>query len=209
MITTKATSRTQGSSIMQVKIFNEMKLVILFGPGAVGKMTVGKALAELTELKLFHNHMSLELANQFFPWSTEDFNKISELIRFGIFDVVAKSDLEGLIFTFVWVINEKKEEDYIDRIVAIFEKEGADVCFVELYAELEQRLKRNKGAFRLQEKLSKRDTVFTEKMILKNDSKYKLNTEEGDLPSKTILKIDNTHLSAEEVAKLIKGHYML
>jgi len=186
-----------------------MKLVILFGPGAVGKMTVGKALAELTELKLFHNHMSLELANQFFPWSTEDFNKISELIRFGIFDVVAKSDLEGLIFTFVWVINEKKEEDYIDRIVAIFEKEGADVCFVELYAELEQRLKRNKGAFRLQEKLSKRDTVFTEKMILKNDSKYKLNTEEGDLPSKTILKIDNTHLSAEEVAKLIKGHYML
>ena len=47
-----------------------MKLVILFGPGAVGKMTVGKALAEITELKLFHNHMSLELANQFFPWST-------------------------------------------------------------------------------------------------------------------------------------------
>ena len=123
--------------------------------------------------------------------------------------MIAKSDLAGLIFTFVWVVNEKKEEDYIDRIVEIFEKEGADVCYVELYAELEERLKRNKGEFRLQEKPSKRDTPFTEKMILKNHTKYKLNTEEGDLPTKTILKIDNTHLSAEEVAVRIKGHYEL
>ena len=33
-----------------------MKLVIIFGPHAVGKMTVGQELAKITDLKLFHNH---------------------------------------------------------------------------------------------------------------------------------------------------------
>ncbi len=186
-----------------------MKLIIIFGPGAVGKMTVGRELAAITDLKLFHNHMSLELANQFFDWSTESFKKIDRLIRFGIFEIVAKSDAQGLIFTFEWVVNEQTEEDYIDSLTEIFIKEGADICFVELYADLNERLRRNKSALRLAEKPSKRNTAFTEKMILDNESKYQLNTTDADLPDKDILKINNTHLSPKEVAILIKEHYQL
>ena len=37
-----------------------MKLVIIFGNLAVGKMTVGQELAKITNLKLFHNHMTIE-----------------------------------------------------------------------------------------------------------------------------------------------------
>lgn len=186
-----------------------MKLVIIFGPGAVGKMTVGKELSNITDLKLFHNHMSLELANQFFDWSTDGFKKIDRLVRFGIFKIVAKSDLDGLIFTFVWVVDQQKEEDYIDEIIDIFKQEGGDVYFVELSADLEERLKRNKHEFRLQEKPSKRNTAFTENMILNHESKHKMNTTKGDLPNKEILKIDNTHLSAKDVATMIKQHYDL
>lgn len=40
-----------------------MKLVIITGPQAVGKMTVGQELEKLTDLKLFHNHMTIDLAN--------------------------------------------------------------------------------------------------------------------------------------------------
>ena len=36
-------------------------LVIIIGPHAVGKMTVGQELARITDLRLFHNHMSIEL----------------------------------------------------------------------------------------------------------------------------------------------------
>ena len=32
-----------------------MKLVIIFGPHAVGKMTVGQELEKISDLKLFHN----------------------------------------------------------------------------------------------------------------------------------------------------------
>ena len=34
-----------------------MKLVILIGDAAVGKMTVGQELMKQTGLRLFHNHM--------------------------------------------------------------------------------------------------------------------------------------------------------
>ena len=37
-----------------------MKLVIIIGSGAVGKMTVGQELMKLTGLRLFHNHMAIE-----------------------------------------------------------------------------------------------------------------------------------------------------
>ena len=42
-----------------------MKSVHVFGPQAVGKMTVGQELAKITDLKLFHNHMTIDLVSHF------------------------------------------------------------------------------------------------------------------------------------------------
>ena len=53
------------------------KLVLLTGPQAVGKMTVGQELAKITGLKLFHNHMTIDLALKFFDYSTKEGQKIS------------------------------------------------------------------------------------------------------------------------------------
>ena len=36
-----------------------MKLVFIIGDAAVGKMTVGQELMNITELRLFHNHMAI------------------------------------------------------------------------------------------------------------------------------------------------------
>ena len=45
-----------------------MKLVILIGNCAVGKMTVGQELAKRTNLRLFHNHMMIEPVLEIFMW---------------------------------------------------------------------------------------------------------------------------------------------
>lgn len=37
-----------------------MKLIFLIGDAAVGKMTVGQELMKITDLRLFHNHMTIE-----------------------------------------------------------------------------------------------------------------------------------------------------
>ena len=48
-----------------------MKLVFLFGDAAVGKMTVGQELTKITDLKLFHNHMSIDRYLKFLGNLTE------------------------------------------------------------------------------------------------------------------------------------------
>jgi len=35
-----------------------MKLVFIYGPPAVGKLTVANALAKVTGFKVFHNHLT-------------------------------------------------------------------------------------------------------------------------------------------------------
>lgn len=37
-----------------------MDLIVIFGSGAVGKMTVGQELMKITDFRLFHNHMAIE-----------------------------------------------------------------------------------------------------------------------------------------------------
>lgn len=45
-----------------------MKLVFLYGPPAVGKLTVAQALAQKTSFKVLHNHLVNDLAEVVFAW---------------------------------------------------------------------------------------------------------------------------------------------
>lgn len=58
-----------------------MKLVIIFGPHAVGKMTVGQELSKITGLKLFHNHMTIDLVANFFDFDTPQAKRLINLFR--------------------------------------------------------------------------------------------------------------------------------
>lgn len=184
-----------------------MNFVLIFGPSAVGKMTVGKALAAQTGYKLFHNHVSLELANRFFDFGTDSFRKIDRLVRFGVFEIVADSDLDGFIFTFCWALDLPSEAEYVDSIVNIFKAKGAQIHYVELEADQDIRLKRNQHPDRLAEKASKRDVAHSEGLLLKDDEKYRQNTRPGEMPERKILKINNADLTPVEVADRIVGHY--
>ena len=45
------------------------KFIMIVGPQAVGKMTVGQELSKITNLKLLHNHMTIELLTKIFDYS--------------------------------------------------------------------------------------------------------------------------------------------
>jgi ATP-dependent Lon protease len=45
-------------------------LLFVLGPPAVGKMTVGNAIAEITGLKLFHNHLTIEPVLRLFEFGS-------------------------------------------------------------------------------------------------------------------------------------------
>ena len=75
-----------------------MKLVFIFGSGAVGKMTVGQELMKQTGLRLFHNHMTIEPVIALF--GTYNGKVVSEM-REIIFREFAASGLPGMIFTYM------------------------------------------------------------------------------------------------------------
>lgn len=186
-----------------------MKFVLVFGPQAVGKMTVGQELAKITDLKLFHNHMTIDLVSHFFDYGTKEGKRLVHLFRREIFEEVSKSDLYGMIFTYVWAFDMREDWDYVNEVSRLFESRGGTVYFVELEADVGERLERNKSSNRLEHKPSKRDIEWSEGDLKKSMETYRLNSLEGEIKSSNYIKINNTNLSAEEVAMIIKGKFQL
>lgn len=184
-----------------------MKFIIIFGPQAVGKMTVGQYLSAITNFKLFHNHMSIDFVSQFFDYGTPSGKRLVSLIRREIFEEVSKSDLEGLIFTYVWGFNLQNDWDYIKQISELFESRGGTVYLVELEADYEERLKRNKTENRIKNKPTKRDIERSERDLIITHENHRLNSYPGEITKENYMKINNTNLEPDIVAKIIKEHF--
>lgn len=180
-----------------------MDFVIITGPMAVGKMAVGIALAEKTELVLFHNHMTIEPVIRLFPYGTQEAQYLIGHFREEIFNAMIQSDRPGMIFTYVCDFDDPDDVWYMMSLIDRFEEKGAKAYIVELEANLEARIHRNRTPLRLEEKASKRDVVASEARMLKLLEKHRLNSREGEIDHRNYLRIDNSHLSPDEVAEMI------
>lgn len=145
-----------------------MKIIIIFGPQAVGKMTIGEQVGKFLNLPLLHNHVTLDAIWPYIGWNDDTF-KLSTQLRMGIFDYISKKESHpGIIFTFVWAFDNEDDWNNVEEIKRMFNKPSHEIYFVELSADLDERLKRNTSAYRLEKKPSKRNI---------NNSEASLNTQ--------------------------------
>ena len=173
-----------------------MKLVLIVGAGAVGKMTVGQELMKITNLRLFHNHMMIEPVLEIFgKFKGDTILKLREVI----FDDFVNDDNEGMIHTLMWAFDMKSDWEYVENLVSKFD----EVYCVELIASQEVRLERNKTENRLINKASKRDIEASNGRLL-NEDRHRLVSDEGEIPFKNYLRINNENLEPKDVAKIIK-----
>ena len=119
---------------------NQMNLVFLHGPPAVGKLTVARELSRLTGFRLFHNHLTVDLVSSLFSFGSEPFILLREQIWLAAFAEAARQQV-SLIFTFnpERTVRERFVQDTIDTV----ENAGGKVIFVELTCaekELERRI---------------------------------------------------------------------
>ncbi len=117
-----------------------MQLIFLHGAPAVGKLTVARELAKLTDARLFHNHLTVDLCSSLFPFGSEPFINLREQIWLAAFAEAARNDV-SLIFTFnpERTVRERFVQDARDAV----ESAGGRIVFVELTcagAELERRM---------------------------------------------------------------------
>lgn len=186
-----------------------MKLIIITGPHAVGKMTVGQQLAKKTGMKLFHNHMTIDVVADMFQKDRKEQGRLTEMFREEIFRSFAKSNEKGMIFTFMWAFDTQGDWDYIHHVEEIFKEQGAEVYYVELEADFDVRIERNKTENRLLYKSTKRDVVKSEQLFRMLEGKYRLNSLPGEINKPNYIKINNTFMEPTDVAELIIEHFDL
>ena len=186
-----------------------MRLLVVFGPPSVGKMTVGRALAARSGFRLFHNHAVIEPLLEVFDYGTPPFMRLLGRWRRDVIEEAAASGAD-LVLTFVWGLDLDSDVVEIGGYLAPYVDRGAEVSFVELYADLPTRLERNRTEHRLAEKRSKRDVAWSDDNVRSMEQSYVMTTSPtGATPGERMLagfrhlRIDNTELSADDVAARI------
>ena len=152
-----------------------MRLLIITGPPAVGKMTVGRAVAERSSYRLFHNHHTIELLLDVFDYGTPAFRTLNGEFRRRVIQEAAASGVD-LVFTYVWGMDEPGEADYLERLVAPYD---GHIAVVELVADLDTRLVRNRTEHRLAEKKSKRDVDWSDTNVRELEAGYRMTSSPG------------------------------
>ena len=181
-----------------------MKLVLIVGDGAVGKMTVGQELMKITGLRLFHNHMTIEPVLEIF----NDFNiDVILKLRYLIFEEFVKTQNYGMIYTCMWAYDCQEDWDIMNKILGIFA--DAEIYCVELTAPLEVRLQRNVTENRLRNKSSKQDIEASNARLIRDTEKHRFVSKGGEVPIKNFIRIDNSNLEADVVARMIKEYFDL
>lgn len=178
--------------------WDAVKLVFIYGPPAVGKLTVGKALAKQTGFRLFHNHLAIDAVKPVFDFGTPSFWKLVSQFRKEVLDEAAKEDIDT-IFTFVYVKGE--DDEYVKEIVRVVESHGGEACFVRLYCT-PKKLNR-----RVANKSRKRIGKLTSRSALAElASKSDLTSE---VPFAGSLSLDTTKASPQRVSAAIAKHFGL
>ncbi|MBN1777558.1 MAG: AAA family ATPase [Clostridiales bacterium] len=183
-----------------------MKLVFLIGDAAVGKMTVGQELMKITDLRLFHNHMTIEPVIEIFG----KFNgHVTSRLREVIFEEFAASDCYGMIFTYMWAFDMPSDWAAIEHIKDIFRPYDTEFYYVELVAPREVRMARNATENRLKHKASKRDIEASNQRLFRDNAAHRLESMPGEIPFENYIKIDNTDLPPDAAALQIKTAFDL
>jgi hypothetical protein len=186
--------------------------LVIFGPPAVGKMTVGRAVTARSGFKLFHNHAVLEPLLEVFDYGTPPFMRLLGHWRRRVIEEAAAAGID-LVLTFVWGLELEDDARELSDYIRPYVELGATVWFVELYADLDTRLERNRTEHRLAEKRSKRDVTWSDGNV-RGLEQHVMNTGrcgQSDVPTPgelllalhPHLKLDNTLLSPDEAAQTI------
>lgn len=181
-----------------------MNFYMIVGPQAVGKMTVGQALANKTGAKLFHNHMTIDLVDCFFDYGTPQGNRLVKEYRRLLFDEVINSDVyPGFIFTFVCDFDSDDGLEYIYSTCEEFEAHNHKSYIIELNAGYDIRKERNVTENRRLCKKMKRNIKQSVEIFECFEKVLRTQSDDGEISWSRYIRIDNTNLSPDEVADII------
>ena len=178
--------------------------VFIIGAPAAGKMTIGQELSKLTGATLFFNHQPIDFALEIYQDFTEEMWEFVRGIYFSFLGTSARNR-RSVILTGVIDFSNQYNLMYLKEIQNLLDDYHQEILFVELETGLEERLRRNRTENRLKHKPLKRHIEVSEKEILETAETLQFNSQFQPNELHHYFKINNTNLSAEEVAKQIQN----
>ena len=176
-----------------------MRLVYLYGPPGVGKLTVASELVALTGFKLFHNHLTVDLVRSVFPLNSEPYTRLVRQLRR---DMVAEAARAGinLVFTGVYLGTEEQLAA-IRRFIEPVDASGGVVQLVQLTCRLDVwRARVPNESRRALNKLTDPDRALG---LFAGGDPFAV------MPIEPVLTVDTTHLPPSQAAARIVAHYGL
>lgn len=175
-----------------------MKMIFLYGPPAVGKLTVAKELSELTGYKLFHNHLTVDLVSSLYEWGSPKYWEYLQNIREEMLVNLAKDDV-NIIFTYVYAAGE--DEEVMERMFKKVEENGGQALLVQLTTSVDKLKERIVADDRHQfKKMYKTESLENWIQQYKMFEAY---------PDRDSVVIDNSNLSPMDTALQIVEKYNL
>jgi predicted kinase len=107
-------------------------LVLLSGRPAVGKLTIARQVASSTGLRLFHNHLCVDMLLAVFEFGSPAFVELRHQTWLSVFRHAVAERVPGLLFTF----NPENtvSQQFVDELRALFTAPGNALLVVELTA---------------------------------------------------------------------------
>jgi hypothetical protein len=176
-----------------------MRLVYLYGPPAVGKLTVARELAALTGFRLLHNHLTVNLVTSLFPFGSAAYQRLIRQFRRDMLAEAARADID-VVVTGVYLGTPEQFAAIQALIEPVYANDGT-VLFVQLVCDRETWLARVPNESRRHEgKL-----LDPERVVGLFDGGDPFST----MPFEPCLTLDTTHLPPAEGAARIAAHYDL
>jgi hypothetical protein len=173
-----------------------MRLVYLYGPPGVGKLTIGRALAAQTGFKLFHNHLAVDLAISIFQRETPEYFDLIRDVRGAGFLAAARAGV-SLVATGVYRGTEAYHVAMQRMIEPVIELGGRPL-FVQLTCEREEWLARLRTESR-----GPQNKIVDPAIVIGLMERFDLHSR---MPFEPHLTLDTTGIPAAEAARQIAAH---
>lgn len=169
-----------------------MKLLLIYGAPAVGKLTVAREVAKRTMFPVFHNHLTHDLAAAIYTPFSPPFVDLYKQVQITALRHSAAEGIAGMLLTLCY--SHPGDDEWIDELQSLMRDSEGEICFIRLHCDREENARRVTAESR-----SEFQKLKSVEGLARSFERWNFSM----IPNTETLSIDNTEVPAAEVAEQI------